>query len=418
MIRICSITLLALFFLGSNHLVSAQDNSAIFTKRDLPIGIVSFGSAVTSGVLGEAAFIDGYVKKAGTDSFIFPVGDNGAFRPFSVASDQALGAYFGVNPAVAVTSNPAGGDYGVLPAGGPFNTTSLGDGLAAVSTSEYWDINGTSASKITLSWNNNSAVNNLVTNRGLSKLTIAGWDGSKWVNLPATVDATSLFGQPSTESSGSLTTILDVVPDTYNVYTLGALRDGALPVVLVSFTAIARERAAYLKWFTSEEINSSHFEIERSGDAKSWQQIGNVAARGEGVATVPVPMQYCFTDANPLVGTNFYRLKMVDRAPDTPERDHSDVPFAYSRIVKVAMNDQPDWAIYPNPVAEKLFFSQNIKQNLASARLTDAGGQTVYVSGEAPGEGIDVSRMSPGLYLLKFSFTDGLSKSYKVLINR
>jgi len=408
MSRICSIILSVLFFLESSHLLSAQDNSAIFTKRDAPIGIVSFGAAVTSGVLGEGTFIDGYIKKAGSDAFIFPVGDNGAFRPFSVSSDQAIGAYYGVNPAVAVTSNPAGGDYGVLPAGGPFNTANLGEGLAAVSTSEYWDINGTSPSRITLSWNEASAVNALVTNRGLSKLTIAGWDGTKWVNLPATVDATSLFGQPSTSSSGSLTTILEVVPDTYNVYTLAALRDGALPVVLVSFTAVAREHTSYLEWHTSEEINSNRFEIERSTDAKSWKQIGNVMARGDGKATTAAPLQYAFTDGNPLGGSNFYRLKMVD----------ADETFAYSRIVKVDMDAQPDWAVYPNPVAEKLFFSQNIKQSLAAAQLTDAGGRTVYASREPSGDGIDVSRMPPGLYLLKFSFTDGLSKSYKVLINR
>lgn len=411
--RICSIILFVLFFWESSQVVSAQDNSAIFTKRDSPIGIVSFGTAVTSGVLGEGGFIDGYIKKAGSDAFIFPVGDNGSFRPFSVGSDQAIGAYYGVNPAVAVTSNPAGGDYGVLPEGGPFNTGNLASELAAVSTSEYWDINGTSPSRITLSWNDNSAVNALVTNRGLSKLTVAGWDGAKWVNLPATVDVTSLFGQPSTASSGSLTTILDVVPDTYNVYTLGALRDGALPVVLVSFTGVARERTSYLEWFTSEEINSSHFEIERSEDAKSWRQIGRVAARGEGIATPSASMKYEFTDQNPLRGSNFYRLKMMDRAVAG-----NDESFAYSRIVKVVMDGQPDWAVYPNPVAEKLFFSQNIRQNLASARLTDAAGRTMYASHEAPGESIDVSRMPPGLYLLKFSFTDGLSKSYKVLINR
>jgi hypothetical protein len=335
------------------------------------------------------------------------------FRPFSVGSDQAIGAYYGVNPAVAITSNPAGGDYGVLPEGGPFNTANLISELAAVSTSEYWDINGTSPSRITLSWNDNSAVNALVTNRGLSKLTIAGWDGTRWVNLAATVDATSLFGGPSTASSGSLTTILDVVPDTYNVYTLGALRDGALPVVLVSFTGVARERASYLEWFTSEEINSSHFEIERSADAKSWQRIGSVAARGEDMATASASVQYGFTDENPLSSINFYRLKMVDRAVDGDGED-----FAYSRIVKVVMDGQPEWTIYPNPVAEKLFFSQNIRQNLASARLTDAAGRTMYVSRETSGDGIDVSRMPSGLYLLKFSFTDGLSKSYKVLISR
>ena len=413
MSRICSITLSVLFFWGGSRGVDAQDNSAIFTKRDSPIGIVNFGAAVTSGVLGDGKFIDGYIKKSGSEPFIFPVGDNGALRPFSVGSDQAIGAYYGVNPAVAVTSNPAGGDYGVLPEGGPFSTSSMGEGLAAISTSEYWDINGTSPSRITLSWNSSSAVNALVTDRGLSKLTIAGWDGTKWVNLPANVDATSLFGQPSTETSGSLTTILDVVPNTYNVYTLAALRDGALPVVLVSFTAVAREHTSYLEWSTSEEVNSSHFDIERSDDAKSWQLIGSVATRGNGITTPSAPSQYEFTDKNPLGGNNFYRLKMVDRATDS-----ADEPFAYSRIVKVAMDGLPNWAVYPNPVAEKLFFSPNIRQNLASARLTDAGGRTVYTSRAVSDDGIDVSRMPAGLYLLKFSFTDGLSKSYKVLINR
>lgn len=411
--RICSIILFSLFFWEGNHLLKAQDNSAIFTKRDSPFGIVSFGPSVTSGVLGDGAFIDGYVKKSGSDPFIFPVGDNGAFRPFSVSSDQATGAYYGVDPRVAVTSNPAGGDYGVLPAGGPFNTANLGDGLAAVSTKEYWDINGTSQSRITLSWNDASAVNALVTNRGLSKLTIVGWDGNRWVNLPATLDATSLFGQPNSASSGSLTTILEVVPDTYNVYTLGALSDGALPVVLVSFTAVAQERTSYLEWLTSEEVNASRFEIERSSDAKSWRQIGSVAARGESIASGLTAQRYRFTDKSPLGGGNFYRLKMVDRAVNG-----NDEAFAYSRIVKVDMDGQPDWAVYPNPVAEKLFFSQHIQQTLASARLTDASGRTVYASRENPGAGIDVSRMPTGLYLLKFSFTDGLSKSYKVLVNR
>ncbi|WP_353718618.1 T9SS type A sorting domain-containing protein [Dyadobacter sp. 676] len=368
---------------------------------------------MTSGVLGNDGFVDGYVKKAGSAPFVFPVGDNGTLRPFSIASDQAMGAYFGVDPGIAVTSNPAGGNYGVLPQGGPFNTGSMVGDLQMVSTKEYWDINGTSPGRITLSWNENSAIAALLGNRALSKLTVVGWDGSKWVNLTSAVDATSLFGQGSTYTSGSITTVQEVVPNTYNVYTLGALRDGALPVTLVRFTAVGREGASYLEWLTSEEINSSHFEIERSGDAKSWQGIGKVAARGEGIATAASPTQYQFTDNHPLDGSNFYRLKMVDRATDG-----NDEPFAYSRIVKVDIDGRPDWAVYPNPVSSKLFISQNIIRSLASARLMDAAGRTVYTSDTVTDEGIDVSRMSPGLYLLKFSLTDGLSKSYKVLISR
>ncbi|GGN05722.1 hypothetical protein GCM10010967_46150 [Dyadobacter beijingensis] len=397
-----------LFLIECNQVAVAQDNGAIFTKRDFPIGVVSFGASVTSGVLGDDGYIDGYVKKAGSESFIFPVGDNEVLRPFAVASDQAIGAYYGVDPSVAVTSNPAGGDYGVLPEGGPFAASSMMTELIAVSNKEYWDINGTAPTRITLSWNANSAVNALIANRVLSKLTIAGWDGTKWVNIPSSIDATSIFGAASTPDAGSLTTLVDIPPSTFNVYTLAALRDGALPVVLVNFTATAKENAGYLTWQTSSEVNSSHFGIERSGDAKTWQGIGEVAARGENATGGFTSTNYEFTDAGALAGDNYYRLKMVDK----------DETFAYSRIVKVRMDGTPDWAVFPNPVSEKLFFSKNILQNLATARLTDAAGRTMYASREPSGDGIDVSRMPAGLYLLKFSFTDGLSKSYKVLISR
>jgi hypothetical protein len=410
--RICSIILFLLLDLAGSYTAVAQDNGAFSTKRDSPIGVVSFGPSVTSGVLGDIAFVDGYVKKNGSDLFVFPVGDNGVLRPFSLASDQALGAYYGVDPGVAVTSNPLGGDYGVLPEGGPFNRASLGAGLAAISSKEYWDINGTAPSMITLSWNANSDINGLLTNRALIKLTIAGWDGTKWVNLTASVDNTSIFGQLSNATSGSITTLVEIVPDTYNVYTLAAIRDDALPVELVSFTGAARERASYLEWLTSAEINSSHFGIERSGDAKTWQLIGKVAARGDEGAEV-MSRRYGFVDDNALDGSNYYRLKMVDRAVDG-----KDEAFAYSRIVKVDITAGPEFTVFPNPVSEKLFFSKTIMRSLSSARLTDPGGRTMYASREPSADGIDVSGMPAGLYMLKFSFTDGLSKSYKVLISR
>lgn len=387
---------------------SSQDDGAISTKRDLPIGIVSFGISVTSGVLGNGNFVDGYIKKAGTETFIFPVGDNGSFRPFAAAPEQVVGAYFGVDPSVAVTSNPTGGNYGVLPAGGPFNATIVESVLSAVSKKEYWDINGPASTRVTLSWDANSDINTLTAGRGLTKLTIAGWNGSKWVNIASTVDVNSIFNAPSTLTAGSLTTDAAIAPDTYNVYTLAAISDEALPVVLVSFDASAGENASYLEWVTASEINSSHFEIERSADAKSWSYVDQVRAVTDAAVSGTNPERYDFTDIRPLDGINFYRLKMVD----------NDGTFAYSRIAKVDHGADDELHVFPNPVAERLFLTGTRAKNVRTAHLVDPNGRTIYSSTKLESDGIDVSRMPQGLYLLKFSFIDGLSKSYKVLISR
>jgi hypothetical protein len=406
--RIYSIILLLLILASVYNPVVSQDDGAISTKRDLPIGIVSFGTSVTSGVLGNDNFIDGYIKKAGTETFVFPVGDNGSFRPFAAFPEQVVGAYFGVDPSVAVTSNPTGGNYGVLPAGGPFNASSIESVLSAVSKTEYWDINGPASTRITLSWDANSDINTLTAGRGLTKLTIAGWNGSQWVNIASTVDVNSIFEAPSTLAAGSLTTDAAIAPDTYNVYTLAAMSDGALPVVLVSFDASTRENASYLEWVTASEINSSHFEIERSADAKSWSYVDKVGAIKDAAVSGANPERYDFTDIHPLHGINFYRLKMVDR----------DGTFAYSRIAKVDHGADSELHVFPNPVAERLFLTGTQAQNVRTADLVDPNGRTIYSSKKMDNDGIDVSRMPQGLYQLKFSFVDGLSKSYKVLISR
>jgi hypothetical protein len=382
---------------------SRAQQASISTSREAPIGVVTFGPAVTSGVLGNGNFIDGYVKKSGTGTFTFPVGDNGVYRPFA-ASGETLGAYFLANPSVAVTSNPQGGNYGVLPAGGPFNTASLDQGIAAVSKKEYWDINGSTSTRITLTWNTASDIPVLVNNRGISKVIIAGWDGAKWVQIPSAVDITALTGGNSSLSSGSITTVSAIVPNTYNVYTLGAAADGALPVTLVSFTAKEREKTGFLEWVTSSEINSSHFDIQRSGDGKSWITLGKVLVKNEN----SLQRKYDFSDLKPFGGINFYRLKMVDK----------DDTFTYSHISKLNFDLNTEIAIYPNPASNQLYFSGVNSKTFKELVLTDLNGRSVYASRTLLPDGLDVSKIPHGLYLLNLSFKDGTSKSYKVVISR
>lgn len=186
-----------------------------------------FGNNLTATGVTDANYVDGYVRKYGTGQFIFPTGDNGFAGQFAASADGTSGAYFHADPSTAITSNLfTGSAYPTaLPAGGPFATTSKDLTLGAVSNIEYWDIDGATATKISLTWDAASAISTL-TGGVASKLTIVGWNPtlSQWVKIPSTLDVTSVLGTPSNiNTTGSITTNANIVPNTYTAYTFGSL---------------------------------------------------------------------------------------------------------------------------------------------------------------------------------------------------
>ena len=226
----------------ANHNFVTGGNGAlpgiILTERAANnFGILNFsGDNLTSTGASDADYVDGYVRKYGAGRFIFPVGDNDHLGQFAATADGTMGAYFFANPATAKTSNRiTGGTYPALPAGGPFGTgmANLGAGVKIVSNVEYWDIDGTNATPITLTWDASSNVSTL-TGGTLSYLTIVGWNGSKWVRIPSSVDGTSIFGSTSTVNAGSVTTTISVVPNTYTAYTLAGVGPDLTPRITVS----------------------------------------------------------------------------------------------------------------------------------------------------------------------------------------
>ncbi|WP_229217242.1 hypothetical protein [Dyadobacter luteus] len=227
-------------FFGNHNFVTGGGGAqpgVILTERATDnFGVLNFvGDNLTSTGASDAGYVDGYVRKYGAGQFIFPVGDNGFLGQFAASADGTMGAYFRANPATAVTSNLfTGTNYPALPNGGPFPTGLLnrGAGVKSVSTVEYWDIDGTVATPITLTWDASSNVTTL-TGSVLAALTIVGWDGSKWVRIPSTVNATSILGGTSTVTEGSITTVLPVVPNTYTAYTLAGVGPDVTPRISV-----------------------------------------------------------------------------------------------------------------------------------------------------------------------------------------
>jgi hypothetical protein len=392
-------------FFGSHDFLSGGSGTQpgiIGTVRTAPYGVVGFASSAGSYTgADDANHIDGYIRKYGAGSFIFPVGDNGAYGPFAASADGTTGAYFHADPSVAVTSDLGGGNYPVLPSGGPFPGSSLSAGLSAVSNIEYWDVDGTTATPLTLTWDAGSNIASL-TGNNLSLLTIAGWDGSNWVTIPSVADGTSVLGGASTLSAGSITSSSAIVPNTYNVYTLAAVNSVTLPVTLTSFTAAREQKTVSLNWTTSGEFNSDRFEIEHSITSADWATIGTVAAKGQSSTT----QHYSFIHTAPVNGENYYRLRMIDR----------DDKFSYSAVRVVSFVKEKNATLYPNPASEYIFIRTDDLRNIKTVSLFDLMGRKLPLSYSVSDNKIDVQNIPVGTYVVRIVYKNGSTENHKISV--
>ncbi|MCE7043331.1 T9SS type A sorting domain-containing protein [Dyadobacter sp. CY312] len=181
----------------------------------------------------------------------------------------------------------------------------------------------------------------------------------------------------------------------------------SLPVTLTSFK-VSKEGTslAQLNWTTTQEANSSHFEIERSGNASDWQVLG----RKESSKNSSQLVNYNFTDVTPISGMNYYRLKMVDL----------DGTFAHSRVESINFGEYADRAItvFPNPVSDVLYLNDLDVASMKEVALISADGIVAYQSNNITTEGISVKNLIDGLYIVKVTRADGSLSNHRVLITR
>lgn len=140
-----------------------------------------------------------------------------------------------------------------------------------------------------------------------------------------------------------------------------------LPLELTQFNGKQYNEEIRLNWTTANEINVSHFEIERSVTGNNFEKTGVVTSRYQNSSS---PINYTFTDASPKKGINFYRLKQFD----------VDGKFKYSNIIPV-MFDQSivkGIKINPNPVVDILNIAITASENAAIlCKIYNADGREV-----------------------------------------
>lgn len=177
-----------------------------------------------------------------------------------------------------------------------------------------------------------------------------------------------------------------------------------LPVTLGAFTVNKQGDFAVLNWKTSSEINTDHFEIERSYDGVNFTSVAMKAAAGNSSADV----NYQHTDPiNYNYQIIYYRLKTVD----------IDAKFSYSKIVALRLSNGPikNMTVFPNPFTSDLKLQINsLAETTGTVRISNAVGQVVYNRNITLQKGDNIvvltsglETLKPGMHLMEVITTEG-----------
>jgi hypothetical protein len=164
-----------------------------------------------------------------------------------------------------------------------------------------------------------------------------------------------------------------------------------LPVNLITFTATTEGSQVQVEWQTAQEANSSHFEVQRSTDAKTFREVAKVNAQGEATATT----HYGYPDTGLPSGRYYYRLKMADR----------DGTYAYSSIVTVEIGREIEVSVYPNPTSSSVRIKSD--SEIKQVDILNAAGKKMYTY--EPGSSVfelDISTWKPGVYVVRVNGID------------
>lgn len=161
----------------------------------------------------------------------------------------------------------------------------------------------------------------------------------------------------------------------------------ALPIELISFEGSCNENKVYLKWATASETNNDYFTIERTAAGLSFEILGIVDGAGNSYQT----KYYTFTDAKPLKGISYYRLKQTD----------FNGQYKYSNIISVN-NNIGKINVYPNPITNELMIEIEGNSEPVNFEILNASGQVVFKGNLVEKTTVQTSNFAPGVYLIKF----------------
>lgn len=362
------ITLNANLSISGTHTFS----SGIITTSSTPNYLIYESGASYTGT-SDTKHVSGWVKKIGSNNFVFPVGANTYLR--EIALQNLSGA----------------SEFDVQYSGATSNATSVLSPIVSMNPMEQWTVNkitGGSA-QVQLNWDNSKVP---FPNYNVPDLRAALYSGSQWINQGG-------IGSGSANTTGTVTSS--------SISSFGKLSIGSisvpLPVNFVSISATVESSSVRVKWTTADEVSVENYTVQRSSDGINFTNLVIVSAKNGSLQA------YEYLDLMPS-SKLYYRILSKDYNGNT----------AYSAIVIVRLDNVQRMSLLDNPVRNAVHLStQNMPSTRFSYHLVSMSGQ-ICKRGSFTSEGstitsLAVSNLKPGTYTLVVT-RPGEEKRFKLLI--
>jgi hypothetical protein len=375
--------------------ISLNNGSQWSTERSNSPGYFSLSENGNYIGYSDESNIDGYVKKYGNTSFIFPVGTGKDLRILTISeptkvTDAYSTAWIEGDPSNDLDpTTPHSGKHDVLSVSGPITLVSkIGQWDWQVGEAENLGIGttGTGAGLvITVS------IPDMTDFGEKEELRLVGWNGSSWIDLSG--KATASGNKENSMLSGIMVE---------GISAIGIGKVETIPFVKIeSLNATASFCNTLLKWETSFENNTSLFIIEQSLDGIKFYPIANIysynIANGSSYSKV-VSQPY---------GIAYYRLKI----------QNTNNASRYSSTVsqKNNCNEKEILRVFPNPVMDNEKINVQFTTNYegkAELIIMNTTGQIALSNSIQVIPGInlvstDIKRITHGFYFIKIIDSNG-----------
>ncbi|HEY6503029.1 MAG TPA: T9SS type A sorting domain-containing protein, partial [Chitinophagaceae bacterium] len=283
----------------------------------------------------------------------------------------------------------------------PVNRTSINPFFHHISSVEYWEITShnyavpaDNYAKLSLSWRTYSDVSSNPVD--WDSLVIAHYlypgGAQPFIWEPEYVSPLAVIQPGSTVNFGYFTNekfIGDYSMPHMN-FTIGTRTiNNALPVTLLDYQVeLVNNQSALNTWKVTNDTRVDRYQVERSADNSGFIALGNVAARrSSGIS------QYHFTDAQPLRGWNYYRLKIFE-----------DNGVRYSPTRKVFIGSGNIFTLYPNPASDFIYVVLPVAgDSRSSLSLIDNNGRIIStLTPQSTTVRLSLTKLAAGVYHIRY----------------
>jgi hypothetical protein len=222
-----------------------------------------------------------------------------------------------------------------------------------------------------------------------------------WYNATGSIIATNTAGFYVQPATSTFYVIEQNVCGQYSTDTV-YVNVGVVPLVIKNFilAPLSGGEGLGVRWVTVNEINVSHFNIQRSADGVEFYTINKTAAKNNAYN------EYGITDLQPLNGINYYRIEAVDK----------DGKITYSKTLQITTNHRPQTLnIYPNPATNIV----NINfPDIRQAYITDVTGRLLLSKqlGGVSNTQLNIASIGKGIFFVRVTDSKGITQTEKLIV--